>query len=228
LSKKVSKTQSVAGGAVFGALALIFSLLQVGVPFLPLPYLVFQFAEIPVVLSTLLFGPLGGAISAFEYWAMLQTLGQNAALFGPEAAFLAVGSSVLGIYIAKRLLSLTGSKPGVWLFASACLGTASLVRVPLLTAVNWWIFNFLAPGFIPVAAGMAARFLSIPSGDAGLGLVLVFTGIFNIIQLCISLLPAFALAELILSKWLTNTPERYWLGTQVRLGKPKLEQRLTD
>jgi len=214
----MSRAQTIAGGAIFGALSIVISLLHLGVPFVPVPYLVFEFAEIPVIISGMLFGPVGALISALEYWGMLQIVGQFAPI-GPAAAFLGVGSTVIGMILAAKLLRRLGHVPGIWAFSALAILFGAMIRAPILTFVNWGILVYIAPGFAPFATKALGSFLGYQlSPDSGLILVLVFTAIFNLIQTVVSVLPSAAISEIALYRVQQGRGQEYWLAKYVRVG----------
>jgi len=154
--------------------------MHLSLPFLPLPYLEFQFAEIAIVMAVILYGPLAGTLASFEYLIILEMLGQFAP-FGPLLAFLGVVSIVIGMGVARYLLFNANRKTGVWSYASISIIIAASIRVPLLTFANLAYFYLIAPNFINIATSELSSFL----GNAvisSFALVLVFTAFFNIIQ----------------------------------------------
>jgi len=220
----MTRTQTIAGGAVFGAVSIAISLLHLGVPFLPVPYLVFEFAEIPVIISGMLFGPVGALISAAEYWGMLQLIGQFAPI-GPAAAFLGVGSTAVGVIFAAKVLHRLNIRPGIWGFSALAIVIGALIRAPVETLVNFGILVYVAPGFAPFAAHSLGNFLGYQlSPGTGLELVLVFTATFNIIQTIVSVLPSAAVSELAILRLSGRRGQEYWLSRFTRVGSKKADR----
>jgi|BEDMetMinimDraft_2_1075160.scaffolds.fasta_scaffold00023_32 hypothetical protein len=210
-----SRTEAIAGGAVFGALASAISYMHLSLPFLPLPYLEFQFAEIAIVMAVILYGPLAGTLASFEYLIILEMLGQFAP-FGPLLAFLGVVSIVIGMGVARYLLFNANRKTGVWSYASISIIIAASIRVPLLTFANLAYFYLIAPNFINIATSELSSFL----GNAvisSFALVLVFTAFFNIIQSVISIVPATAASGYIFARWSPYSIDRYWLPSFIAM-----------
>jgi len=210
-----SRTEAIAGGAVFGALASAISYMHLSLPFLPLPYLEFQFAEIAIVMAVILYGPLAGTLASFEYLIILEMLGQFAP-FGPLLAFLGVVSIVIGMGAARYLLFNANRKTGVWSYASISIIIAASIRVPLLTFANLAYFYLIAPNFINIATSELSSFL----GNAvisSFALVLVFTAFFNIIQSVISIVPATAASGYIFARWSPYSIDRYWLPSFIAM-----------
>jgi len=206
-----TRNEVVAGGAVLGALSMVLTLLEIRFPFFPIPYLMFEFAEIPVIVAAMMYGPAGGAISAFEYWVLLQMAGRDAPI-GPALKFLAVGSTVLGVWCGGWLHRKLGMKPGLVRFAvlSSALGVA--FRVAVMTAANWYILAFLFPGYLTFAKGMLGTTLGMTFADdlSALAMVLVLTAAYNVIQMAISVLPSLAVCSAALAKH-GRFSGRYWL-----------------
>lgn len=214
-----SRTEAIAGGAVFGALASAISYMHLSLPFLPLTYLEFQFAEIAIVMAVILYGPLAGLLASFEYLIILEMLGQFAP-FGPLLAFLGVGSIVIGMAAARYLLFNANRKTGVWSYASISIIIASSIRVPLLTFANLAYFYLVAPNFINIATSELSSFL----GNAvisSFALVLIFTAFFNIIQSIISIIPATAASGYIFARWNLYGIDRYWLPSFIAMESKK-------
>jgi len=220
-----SRTEAIAGGAVFGALASAISYMHLSLPFLPLPYLEFQFAEIAIVMAVILYGPLAGSLASFEYLIILEMLGQFAP-FGPLLAFMGVASIVIGMALGRYLLYNTSRKRGVWSYAAISILIASAIRVPLLTIANLAYFYLVAPGFISIASSELSSFL----GNIAISsfvLVLVFTALFNVIQSLISIIPATAASGYIFARWNFYSIDRYWLPSFIAM-ESRRENSISD
>lgn len=216
-----SKAEEIAGGAIFGALASAISYLHIGFPFLPLPYLHFQVAEIAVVMAVLFYGPWAGTLASLEYLIILEMLGQFAP-FGPLLAFLGVQSIVFGMLFASKLVNHTSKRFGVWSYSLSSIALSSLIRVPLLTLGNLAYFYLIAPGFIQYASFSLSKFTGFNlGGEGGLFLILAFTALFNVAQLFISIIPATASSTYVLARWSPLGVERYWLSGFIAIDEKK-------
>jgi riboflavin transporter FmnP len=161
-------TRVLAGTTVLAALVVVFdyTLKYSGlkVPFPWFPSLKFDFTGIPIVLSLLLFGLVPGAFtSAIAFLAILSRSGDfvGSSMKG-LAEFLTVFGMFFGLKMAKRLR----------LFASFSFGIAT--RVLLMMCAN---LALIYTGLILVPQSYS----EIPL------IVVLFTGIFNVIQGTISI-----------------------------------------
>lgn len=179
---------SLGGIAVFGALAVVLTTVSqaLGLNFPLIPYLQFDLGEIAILLAFFIFGPVPGLVSAFIEFLTLNVLGQNAPI-GPILKLLSILASLGGIWVGMAAVSRSRS-PG---FArAAVLGTAlGLVsRVCLLTVANYYLIVFLGgayalSGLISYLAG-AFKLVGVELTSAnGLSLILLFTAVFNTLQL---------------------------------------------
>jgi riboflavin transporter FmnP len=88
---------------IFGATVALISLtLSHLIAFYPLTYLKFDPAEIIVILSLLLFGPYVAIGIAFIHFALLNVF-TGFPIIGPGMKFLAVISTIVGIYLGLTL-----------------------------------------------------------------------------------------------------------------------------
>ncbi|MDG6939816.1 MAG: hypothetical protein JRN39_05375 [Nitrososphaerota archaeon] len=212
MSSNASGAERVAGGAVFGALAVVITMINLFVPFPPLPYLSFDLGEVPVLIATFLYGPVGGSISLFEYWAILQAIGPFRPV-GPVLRLLATGSTVLGIWLASKLYAKLAPKGGIRGFSGLSFTVSSLFRVPVMTAANWVVLLFLFPGFLSFAYSTLGKFIgSGVSGGSGLVLVMLFTAAYNLIQLAISFALASGLSTVAVTRRQGYMTAKYWIG----------------
>ncbi|MEM3637278.1 MAG: hypothetical protein QXX17_03855 [Conexivisphaerales archaeon] len=215
-------TEAIAGGAVFGALASAISYMHISLPFAPLPYLEFQFAEIAIVMAVILYGPVAGTLASFEYLIILEMLGQFAP-FGPLLAFLGVGSVVLGMVITRLLVSAIVKRTAVWNYATLSILMASVIRVPLLTVANLAYFYLVAPNFISIASTQLSNFFGIATLNS-FTFVLLFTAVFNIIQNLLSIIPATAASSYVFARWNFTGIQKYWLPSFTMVEKGKVER----
>jgi riboflavin transporter FmnP len=188
--KKLGRFDSVSLGgiAVFGALAVVLTTLSqaLGLNFPLIPYLQFDFGEIAILLAFFIFGPVPGLVSAFIEFLTLNVIGQNAPI-GPILKLVSILASLGGIWIGMAVVS-RSRNPG---FAkAAALGTTLGVvsRMFFLTIANYYLIvffggNYALSGLVPYLAGSFKLVgVTLTSAD-GLGLILLFTAVFNALQL---------------------------------------------
>ena len=189
-TRKVGRLDSVslAGIAVFGALAVVLTTLShaLGLNFPLIPYLQFDFGEIAILLALFIFGPVPGLVVAFIEFLTLMVLGQNAPI-GPILKLVSILASLGGIWLGMAVVSRSRS-PG---FAKAvALGTVLGVvsRVVFLTISNYYLIVFFGgeyalSGLVPYLAGPFKLVGVTLTSANGLELILAFTAVFNVLQL---------------------------------------------
>jgi riboflavin transporter FmnP len=179
---------SLGGIAVFGALAVVLTTVSqaFGLNFPVIPYLQFDLGEIAILLAFFIFGPVPGFVAAIIEFLTLMVLGQNAPI-GPVLKMISILASLGGIWAGMAIVSRSRS-PG--LARSATLGTflGIMARVVFLTPANYYLLVFFGgeyalSGLVPYLAG-SFRVVGIDLTPAnGLNLILLFTAIFNALQL---------------------------------------------
>ncbi|MEM2556005.1 MAG: hypothetical protein QXD31_04065, partial [Candidatus Caldarchaeum sp.] len=177
---------SLTSGASMAALALVLAVLPLSFPFPPVPYLRFDPAEIPVFIALLGFGPASGMLAAIIYYLALLAVGEFTPI-GPTLKFLAVLSSVVGFWAGSRLLSSKGMASMV----GAGVVVGIFLRVVVMTAANYVVLVAMFPEFLNFATATLSAFLGIrlTSDLQGLFLVLLFTAVYNILHMALSLIP---------------------------------------
>jgi riboflavin transporter FmnP len=188
--RKLGRLDSVSLGgiAVFGALAVVLTSVSqaLGLNFPLIPYLQFDLGEIAILLAFFIFGPVPGLVAAFIEFLTLMVLGQNAPI-GPVLKLLSVLASLGGIWAGMAVVS-RSRRPGLAKAAAlgATLGVAS--RMFFLTIANYYLIVFFGgeyalSGLIPYLAG-SFKLVGVELTSAnGLALILLFTAIFNALQL---------------------------------------------
>lgn len=180
---------SLAGMAVFGALAVILTTISqsLGLNFPLIPYLQFDLGEIAILLAFFIFGPVPAVVSAFIEFATLMVIGQNVAYFGPELKLIAILSSLLGIWLGTRLVgrmhsSSVGRAVGVGSFFGMVFRALAMTLPNYLLIVV--LFGLDGPyGIIGyVAAPFKAIGIVITDANALL-FILSLTAVFNVLQL---------------------------------------------
>ena len=203
-----------ATSAIFGALAAVLAVLPLSFPFPLIPYLRFEVAEIPVVIAFLGFGPLPGIVSALTYWGVLTLVGEFTPI-GPAMKFLAVASMLLGLWVGFKL-----SKNSYRLGLTLGFLFGSLLRVLTMTAANYVILLYLFPEFLDYAIQALSASLGIQFGCLGTAftLILIFTAVFNVLHMMLSLFPSLFLLNCMVKDGLFLNFKKPWIRSILRKG----------
>jgi len=154
----VSRTTSLTGAAVFGALAAVIAfLIQIPWPVPGFTFLQLDLAEIVDVLAFLLFGPAVGLLTTLIHYLVLNALPTASPIFGPLLKLFGVTSMLLGMWLgygvyARILKRARGRVFGFGLM----LGTGAVLRAIILTPINYAFLIFV---FFPNTA-FSASFLT--------------------------------------------------------------------
>ena len=141
----VSRTNSLTGAAVFGALAAVITfLIQIQYPVPGFTFLQIDLAEIVDVLAFLLFGPAVGLLTTLIHYLVLNFLPTASPIFGPLLKLFGVTSMLLGMWLGygaySRILKRTG---GVITGFGIMLGTGAVLRAIMLTPINYVFLIFV-------------------------------------------------------------------------------------
>jgi riboflavin transporter FmnP len=189
---------TISGAAVFAALAAVLTLARASVPFPLIPYLHIDFAEVPIMISFFLFGPLAAVITELIHWLFLNETGSDAPL-GPAIKLVAVLSTFFGFWLGSRIYSRVGGRThrSVALGLSLMFGFGMLLRIAAMTLMNYAVLVYIGPVFFGVNYMAFARSTIIATtgwqfnGDAAvLFWVLIFTAVYNVINLLVASIPA--------------------------------------
>jgi riboflavin transporter FmnP len=213
------KSVTIANIIVFSSFAIILTASKAEVPFPILPYLKFDFAEIPVMIVLLLFGPIPSLLTETVHWLTL-TLTRGDIL-GPLLKFLAVVPMVLGFWIGvemyKRLSKHSSYNTTVALGSGLVLGI--VLRVIVTTLANIVVLLFVAPGFISDAQIMLRMAgISVISTMDVLLWTLLFTAIFNVLHVPLSSFVAVIAVKGTVIR-LPSLTEKMWIPTSTRRTK---------
>ena len=178
---------SIAGIAIFGALAIVLTTLSqgLGLNFPLVPYLQFDLGEIAILLAFFIFGPIPAVVSGFIEFATLMAIGQNVAFFGPEFKLIAILSSLLGIWLGVSLVShmqrrTVGKATGLG-GAIGMLFRAAAMTIPNYLLIVSPLFG-IQNAFYTVEAPFKAIGVTITDANV-LIIILIVTAIFNALQL---------------------------------------------
>jgi len=196
----VSRTTSLTGAAVFGALAAVIAfLVQIPYPVPGFTFLQLDLAEIVDVLAFLLFGPAVGLLTTLIHYLVLNLLPSASPIFGPLLKLFGVTSMLLGMWLGygaySRILKRTG---GVITGFGIMLGTGAALRAIMLTPINYVFLIFVfAPNTV-----FSTSFLSFYFGGLA---------IYNVIQTVLATVVPFIVVKA-LSRAAPNLEVRTWFA----------------
>ena len=169
-------TKAITMTAVMASIALLLSIARIEIPFYPLIYLKFDFAEIPSVLTFLLVGAKWGYLCALVHYAGL--LARSGDPLGPTMKFLAVSSMLLGMQLSSSHSKLS-------------LALGALVRIVAMSLANMLVIGFLFPSWIPAIQGLLKTAgLEVEGWNEVMCVTLMLTGVFNALHTLLSVIPA--------------------------------------
>ncbi|MGC9013491.1 MAG: ECF transporter S component [Thermoproteota archaeon] len=200
----LSRTRTVVTSAFFGALAAVMAIAPLSFPFPLVPYLKFDLAEIPTMISLILLGPLPGILTSLVYWIVLNFFGSFAPI-GPFLKFLAVLSTIVGAWIGTAICRKMKSR--LLTYIVTILVLSAIVRVVVLTLANYFVIWVLMPDFLSYATFAVSLVTGIKlSPDfGGLLVVLLLTAVFNILHVFLTVVPSFALAIALVKRKIIKT-----------------------
>jgi riboflavin transporter FmnP len=216
-------TVTLAGAAVFAALAAILALAKAAVPFPLIPYLQIDFSEIPIYIAFFLFGPLAALITSVVQWIFLNVTGSDAPL-GPAIKFVAVVSTLGGLWLGSAVYGqIRGKMAHPSLAISMMFGSGIAWRVAAMTVVNYAVLLYIGPIFFGVDyLGFAKATLEKSTGwqfgseGMVLAYTLLFTAVYNIVNLLVAAIPAGLIASPIASSFKHITSFEAWLARNMR------------
>ena len=193
-SKPFKTSVGIAMSAILSALAIVLTIINLTIPFPILPYLKFDFSEIPVTIALLLLGPVYGLLSAVIYWIVLTIRAGD--ILGPAMKFAAVASMMAGFWIASTLYRRTSKGNDVVRTLSVGFSLGSLLRVAIMSVFNYVVLIFIAPYYLDFVAPLLGA-VGLPSGTSFDVLLwtLILTAVYNLIHTFVSMLPAYLLAR---------------------------------
>ncbi|MGC8947900.1 MAG: ECF transporter S component [Thermoprotei archaeon] len=189
------RVSTVVYSAIFGSLAASITMLKLEIPFPVLPYLKFDFAEIIDVFAFLVFGPVVGLVTTTIHWLLLN-FHTEWPIIGPLMKYVAVLSMVLGFWGGSILYKrFNGSSIRGLIVSMIIFG--SLVRVMFMTLANIIVIYLIyGTGFFSYANYLLSRLGLLLQGDfAILFWILIFTGIYNVVHVFISTIPAYSVLK---------------------------------
>ncbi|MCS7369518.1 MAG: hypothetical protein NDF57_07390 [archaeon GBS-70-058] len=191
----------VAYTAIFAALAILLTFGHAEVPFPILPYLKFDFAEIPVMLALFLGGFGVGFSASVIHWIVL-TIARGWFL-GPLMKFLAVAPMVIGSWFGIRLVK----DRSIWKTLAMALILGIIFRVIAGSITNIVVLLWVAPDYLKFSTSLLKTIgFNISSETEALTLTLWFTAIFNTIHVLLSSILAYIIFKATI-KILPSTPK---------------------
>ncbi len=180
-------TASVAGSAVFSALALVLAGASqaLGLNFPLIPYLQFDVGEVAIILAFFIFGPGPALVSSAVEFGGLMAYGQNVP-WGPLLKLFALVSTVAGMWVGTRLASRRG-EAGVLSLAAWSGAVGAAARAAVMTLPNFYLVTYIY-GLPAIEGVVKAPFSLVGVGvtDANaLWMILGFTAVFNVLQLLV-------------------------------------------
>lgn len=166
------KSIVTANVVVFSALAVILASIKAEVPYPLLPYLKFDFAEIPVMIVLFIVGPVPALITEVIHWISLTVT--HGWVLGPIMKFISVVPMIIGFWLGiaayKRVRRGTRYTSTIGFILGNIIGI--IARVVVASIAN----------IIVLTGGMYGT----PPTLAALMTILLLTGIFNTLHVPIS------------------------------------------
>ncbi|MEM0358339.1 MAG: hypothetical protein QXL77_08240 [Candidatus Bathyarchaeia archaeon] len=196
---------------VFSALALALTFSKAEIPYPLMPYLKFDFAEIPVMLALMLGGLISGLTTEIIHWIGLSIA--RGWVLGPLMKFLAVVPMVFGFWLGIRIYKRK------WTVRSVAMAflLGIIVRVMVCAITNTIVLLFIAPEYIKFSGyALKAVGINVTSTTDILLWTLALNGIFNALHVILSSI----IAMLIFRAAATRLPSIVKkLGFQLRANK---------
>jgi len=217
-------TVTLTGAAVFAALAALLTLAKASVPFPLIPYLQIDFSEIPILMAFFLFGPVAATISTVIQWIFLNFQGSDAPL-GPAIKFVAIMSTLGGFWFGNVLYQrFKGKTARPTLALSMILSNAIVWRIVAMTVVNYVVLLYIAPvffgadylGFAKVTLENLPLGLHLTSMADVLTYTLLFTALYNLVNLLIAAVPAELIVSPITTSFKHITSVEAWLARSLK------------
>ena len=210
---------TLAGATVFAAIAAMLTVARAAVPFPLIPYLQIDFAELPIMVSFFLFGPLAGIITELVHWLFLNETGSDAPL-GPAIKLVAIMSTFLGFWLGGAAYRLLGRGDGrrSAIGVTLIFGFGALFRIVAMTIVNYAVLVYIGPVFFGADYLAFARSTIVAftgwqfsSDFAVLFWVLIFTALYNLVNLLVAAIPAGLIVSPVTSSFRHITSRETWL-----------------
>jgi riboflavin transporter FmnP len=151
-------TKTVAGVVIFAALTIVLNLSPTKIPFPPLPFLIYQLWEIPIVAAFLLYGTAALILIATINTAALLAIFPGGLPTGPLYNLAAVLSMILGIGIIKILVARHSPKNDA--IVAALFTTFGVAfRTAFMTLMNYSLIRFPPPVGYSLPEGLIIAYI---------------------------------------------------------------------
>ncbi len=191
------RTVSLTLTAFYAATAIIITILKLEIYYPLLPYLKFDFAEIPSVIAFIMVGPWSGFTSAIAHWLFLIHSSGNP--LGATMKFSAVSSMLIGFWLANVILRKFKKHLSDYNFLiSLCTLSGGIVRVIVMSIFNIIVLTIIAPGYLIFAAEIIRNLIGRNvSLNEALYWTLILTGLYNAIHVVFSAIPSILLIKIL-------------------------------
>ncbi len=141
----IMDSKTIAGITVFAAVTVALNLSPVKVPAPYAPFLIYQVWEVPIVVALLLYGLRAGVVISVINTLVLLAVFPGALPTGPLYNLVAVLSTLLGVYGAKRVWDHQFSKGSRAIMVASSTTLGIIMRVAVMTIVNWIFLPYPPP-----------------------------------------------------------------------------------
>lgn len=189
-----NNTFKIATIATLAALAAVFGFMGLAIPYPLMPFLKFDLAEIPDIVSFMIVGPSGGLVTALIHWFVLNLKGGGMVpVVSPLMKLMAISSMMLGLYIGAKMAEGKDRKA----MLVGMIGWGIIVRVVVMGLVTFLLYYAIMPEtYIPFAEKMLGALGIRVEGALQVAFYTVlFTAIFNALHVPLSVLLAAIVAE---------------------------------
>ena len=150
-----TRSQTMTGIGLFAALALALNLSHIQVPAPYLPYLIYEFWEIPIIVCLLIFGLYASLAASTINTVVLIAVNPGSLASGPIYNFIAVVVTLAAVVFAHKFSVASKLKNSIEVILAT--GLAMLVRTVVMSFVNYALLPFPAPlGFQIPEKGVVA------------------------------------------------------------------------
>ena len=175
-------------------MAVAITMTKLTIPFPPLPYLKFDFSEVPVTVALMLMGPVYGFLSSMIYWFVLTM--RAGELLGPSMKFAAVASMIVGFWVASMVYQRVVMKKNLISMMVVGFLLGSLFRVIIMSVFNYLVLLYIAPHYMDFIA-LTLSSIGLPA-ETTLDVVfwsLLLTAVYNLVHSAISMFPSYLLTK---------------------------------
>ena len=180
--------------AIFSAMAVVITMTKLTIPFPPLPYLKFDFSEVPVTVALMLMGPVYGFLSAVIYWIVLTMRAGD--VLGPAMKFAAVASMIVGFWVASVVYRRIIKRKGFTSIMVSGFVLGSLFRAVIMSVFNFLVLLYIEPYYVDFIGPILAS-LGLPSGTTMDVVIwsLLLTAVYNVVHSAFTVFPAYLLTK---------------------------------